>query len=94
MNRKSYLILFFCLTFIQATSANDDSISCASKTRELGNLLLVINSKIRAMPVLAGLYSDLNTVWDKARAARDSGNFKECIRLNDIGISSARPYAN
>ena len=46
------------------------------------------------MPVLAGLYSDLNTVWDKARAARDSGNFKECIRLNDVGINAARPYAN
>jgi hypothetical protein len=92
-NKNIFLILsFFVLTKI--CFANDDSISCASKTRELGNLLLVINSKIRAMPVLAGLYNDLNSVWDKARSARDSGNFKECIRLNDIGISTARPYAN
>ena len=80
--------------YLNAHAISDEATICSNKTTELGNLLLVINSKIRAMPVLAGLYSDLNTVWDKARAARDSGNFKECIRLNDVGINAARPYAN
>jgi hypothetical protein len=91
--KLNIFLILFCL-YLNAHAIPDEATICSNKTTELGNLLLVINSKIRAMPVLAGLYSDLNTVWDKARSARESGNFKECIRINDIGISTARLYAN
>lgn len=66
---------------------------CNQKIQDLGNILLSINRKIVAMPPLATIYTSTSNVWDKARAARDSGNYQECVRLNDIGISTAGSYA-
>lgn len=73
--------------------AAQDKDLCNQKTQELGNILLSINRKIVAMPPLATIYASTSNVWDKARSARDSGNYQECIRLNDIGISTAGSYA-
>lgn len=73
--------------------AAQDKDLCNQKTQELGNILLLINRKIVAMPPLAKIYTSTSNLWDKARIARDSGNYQECIRLNDIGISAAGAYA-
>jgi hypothetical protein len=76
-----------------STFAVQDKDLCNQKIQELGNILLSINRKIVAMPPLVSIYTSTSNVWDKARAARDSGNYQECIRLNDIGISTAGSYA-
>ena len=85
--------IFFILCFVTEVFAANAQEECNQKTQELGRILLSINRKIVAMPPLASIYTSTNNVWDKARAARDAGNYQECIRLNDIGISAAGTYA-
>jgi len=90
----SLLLIAIHLSSISIAGAQEASKSeCSQKIQELGNILLSINSKIVAIPPLATIYISASNVWDKARAARDAGNYQECIRLNNIGISSASPYA-
>lgn len=78
---------------LQANSSNLKD-ECNMKITELGNSLLGINQKIRAMPPLANIYTSLSSTWEKARSARDNGNYQECVRLNDIGLSTAKLYTN
>jgi len=92
-------ILLYCILLINlsqtsplfAATLKDQ---CDQKTQELGQILLSINNKIMAMPPLATIYSSTSNVWNQARSARDTGDYNNCIRLNDIGIKSARIYAN
>jgi hypothetical protein len=77
------------ISIAKAQEANKNE--CSQKIQELGNILLSINSKIVAMPALETFYTSTSNVWDKARAARDAGNYQECVRLNNIGISNASP---
>ena len=90
--KNLYLGMLLGLLPFPSFAAQDKDL-CNQKTQELGNILLSINRKIVAMPPLASIYTSTSNVWDKARAARDSGNYQECIRLNDIGISTAGSYA-
>jgi hypothetical protein len=88
------LLMAINLSTISIAGAQEASKSeCSQKIQELGNILLSINSKIVAMPPLVTIYTSASNVWDKARVARDAGNYQECVRLNNIGISSASPYA-
>jgi len=92
----SISLLLMALGITVISIAGDQEVykaECIQKTQELGNILLSINRKIVAMPPLATIYTSTSNVWDKARAAKDSGNYQECVRLNNIGISGAANYA-
>jgi hypothetical protein len=94
-NTRFYLLLLAVLFLNTPIAHSQESLKseCNQKIQELGNILLAINRKIVAMPPLATIYTSTSNVWDKARAARDTGNYQECVRLNDIGISTAGSYA-
>lgn len=67
--------------------------SCQSNLEQLNSILLVMNSKIMAMPPIATIYSATSQVYRDAIAARDGGNFEECVRLTDIAIRHSEGYA-
>lgn len=67
--------------------------SCQSNLEHLNSILLVMNSKIVAMPPIATMYTSTSQVYRDAIAARDMGNFEECVRLSDIAIRHSEAYA-
>jgi len=93
INHSFIIGIFFVATVHAADGQDAYKSECTQKTQELGNILLSINRKIVAMPPLATIYTSTSNVWDKARTARDAGNYQECVRLNDIGIGAAGSYA-
>jgi hypothetical protein len=78
---------------VPTSLASDERNLCLEKIKKQGQVLLVINSKIMAMPPLSSVYVSTNDIWKKAISEKDLGNFKECNRLLDIGIKYSEPYA-
>ncbi len=86
-------ILLLGLINTPISLANDEKNLCLEKIKKQGQILLVINSKIMAMPPLSSIYVSTNNIWKKAISEKDLGNFKECNRLLDVGIKYSEPYA-
>jgi hypothetical protein len=74
-------------------STSDLGPSCRSNLEQLNSILLAMNSKIMAMPPIATIYTSSSQVYRDAIAARDAGNFEECVRLSDIAIRHSEVYA-
>ena len=86
-------IFFVALIGIKYAYANNSKKDCLDKIQRQGQILLIINKKIMAMPPLATIYSSTNNIWRQAISEKDLGNFTECNRLLDIGIKYSDPYA-
>lgn len=87
-------VTILIVTFLGSTHAYANNKSdCLEKIQRQGQILLVINKKIMAMPPLSSIYVSTNDIWRRAISEKDMGNYQECIRLLDISIKHSHPYA-
>jgi hypothetical protein len=88
-------VTFLIVAFVGGTQAyaNNNRNDCLEKIQRQGQILLVINKKIMAMPPLSSIYVSTNSVWRQAISEKDMGNHRECNRLLDISIKHSSPYA-
>ena len=83
------------VAFVGGTQAyaNNNKNDCLEKIQRQGQILLVINKKIMAMPPLSSIYISAKNVWRQAISEKDMGNYRECNRLLDISIKHSESYA-
>jgi len=89
--RKLITILFLGFYF---SNSYAQSSTCDNNLRMLNSDLISMLNKIPAMPPVAQIYRPVRDLYEEAKAARDQGNYAECVRKTELALKYSKPYGN
>ena len=87
-------LALFLLLGISVTSAFSQPATCDTNLRLLNSDLISMLNKIPAMPPVAQIYRPVRDLYEEAKAAKDRGNYSECVNKTELALKYSKPYGN
>lgn len=84
-----FLLLGFSVNFAFSQSA-----ACDTNLRLLNSDLISMLNKIPAMPPVAQIYRPVRDLYEEAKAAKERGNYSECVNKTELALRYSKPYGN